>query len=134
MLYVDTSAFLKLIVAEEFSDLTRHRLQRSAGWSSTLLDVEAHRAARRLALPASLVADALEHLTLVTIDDTTVTAARSVGSADLRALDAIHLATAIELGDDLEGLVTFDRRLAEAAADRGMTVLTPGRHDRWWLG
>lgn len=133
MLYVDTSAFLKMIVAEEFSQHTRRRLRHATAWSSTLLDVEAHRAARRLGLPSPLVDEALEHLTLVTIEDSTIEGARSVGSDDLRALDAIHLATALEMGDDLEALVTFDRRLAASAAAIGMTVLTPGREDDWWL-
>ena len=44
----------------------------------------------------------------------------------LRSLDAIHLATALDLGHDLEGIVTYDTRLAEAAVHNGVTVVSPG--------
>ena len=44
----------------------------------------------------------------------------------LRSLDALHLAAALDLGDDLDGLVTYDDRLAEAAALNGVPVTTPG--------
>lgn len=44
----------------------------------------------------------------------------------LRSLDAPHLATALELGDDVDGLATDDDRMAEAAQDLGITVLAPG--------
>jgi predicted nucleic acid-binding protein len=43
----------------------------------------------------------------------------------LRSLDAIHLAAALDLGDDLEGLVTYDDRLAEAAVSNGVAVVAP---------
>lgn len=42
-------------------------------------------------------------------------------------LDAVHLAAALELGDDLDGLVTYDDRLADAARFHGITVIAPGR-------
>jgi hypothetical protein len=45
--------------------------------------------------------------------------------AHLLSLDALHLAAALEMGDDLEGLVTYDRRLAEEAAALGIVVVTP---------
>ena len=44
----------------------------------------------------------------------------------MRTLDAIHLATALSLGDDLEALVTYEVRLAEAAGDAGLAALSPG--------
>jgi uncharacterized protein len=43
----------------------------------------------------------------------------------LRSLDAIHLATARLLGPDLDALVTYDHRLASAATDAGLAVLSP---------
>ncbi len=45
--------------------------------------------------------------------------------ASLRTLDAIHLATALTLGTDLAGLVTYDGKLAEAAVSEGFDVLAP---------
>ena len=44
---------------------------------------------------------------------------------ELRSLDAIHLATALSLGDELDGLVTYDERLARAARESGVPTLAP---------
>jgi predicted nucleic acid-binding protein len=44
----------------------------------------------------------------------------------LRSLDAIHVAAAAELGDELEALVTYDARMAAAARASGLAVLAPG--------
>lgn len=132
MLYLDTSAFLKLLVDEEHSADLRAALPEQAVWSSMLLDVEAHRAARRLGLDVRAVRRALEFVTLVTVAEGTLASARTVGSDELRTLDALHLAAALELGDDLNGLVTYDRRLASAASAARVDVLTPGRSGEWW--
>ncbi len=43
----------------------------------------------------------------------------------LRSLDAIHLAAALELGDELDGIVTYDERLSDAAALLGVAVISP---------
>lgn len=43
----------------------------------------------------------------------------------LRSPDAIHLATARVLGPDLDGLVTYEDRLATAAKDAGIPVVEP---------
>jgi predicted nucleic acid-binding protein len=43
----------------------------------------------------------------------------------LRSLDALHLATALEVGDELDGLVTYDARMAAAAKTLGLAVLAP---------
>jgi uncharacterized protein len=43
----------------------------------------------------------------------------------LRSLDAIHLATARVLAEDLDGLVTYDARLATAASDAGLVIISP---------
>ncbi len=44
----------------------------------------------------------------------------------LRALDAIHLATALSMRDDLAVLVAYDRELLAAARAEGLTVASPG--------
>ncbi len=43
----------------------------------------------------------------------------------MRTLDALHLAVALSLGDDLAGLVTYDERMAEAARRYAVTVVSP---------
>lgn len=44
----------------------------------------------------------------------------------LRSLDAIHLASALSMGSELDALITYDVRLADAARAAGLTVVTPG--------
>lgn len=51
--------------------------------------------------------------------------AAELDPAVLRSLDAVHLAAAWRLGDDLEGIVTDDDRMADAAAVLGLRVLSP---------
>ena len=132
MLYLDTSAFLKLLVDEEHSADVRAALEAESLWSSSLLELEAHRAARRLEVPADLVADTLDVVTLFMIGERTFAVARDIGPDTLRTLDALHLAAALELGSDLDAVVTYDRRLAAGCIAEGCSVLAPGRPDGWW--
>jgi len=52
--------------------------------------------------------------------------ARSAGSLaeefELRGYDAVHLATALALGEDVAALVTWDGDLAEAAIEAGLPI------------
>jgi uncharacterized protein len=132
MLYVDTSAFIKLLAAEEHSEVLRSRLAGTDLWSSKLLDVEAHRAARRSGIDRAIVEARLRPVTLVAPAETTFVAARTVGSDSLRSLDALHLATALELGADLDGVATYDRRMAVDCAGLGIAVVSPGLEPGWW--
>jgi predicted nucleic acid-binding protein len=43
----------------------------------------------------------------------------------LRSLDSLHVAAALEIGDELEGPVTYDRRLAKSAWALGIGVAAP---------
>jgi uncharacterized protein len=52
-------------------------------------------------------------------------AAAKLEPPSLRTLDAVHLASALSLGDDLGAFVAYDRRLAEAAEAAGIEVLAP---------
>ncbi|MBA2495818.1 MAG: type II toxin-antitoxin system VapC family toxin [Acidimicrobiia bacterium] len=132
MLYLDTSAFLKLIVDEAHSPDLRRALSGLTPWSSVLLDVEAHRAGRRLGLDAWDVAEALDAVSLISPSESTFATARTLGPDTLRTLDALHLATALELGADLEAVVAYDRRLAQGCDETDIAVVTPGRTERWW--
>jgi uncharacterized protein len=64
----------------------------------------------------------------VTLIEGTTTMFEEAGRLDptlLRSHDAVHLAAALALGDDLEGLVTYDDRLVDAARLNGITVVAP---------
>jgi len=64
-------------------------------------------------------------ITLVAVDETALDAAGMLDPPRLRTLDAIHLAAALALGDSLEGFVTYDARLADAAITCGLPVAAP---------
>jgi predicted nucleic acid-binding protein len=132
MLYLDTSAFLKLLVEEEHSKKLRRALSSKELWSSTLLSVEAHRAGIRLGVTPTDVDLRLVAVTMVVPSETTFETARSIGPNTLRTLDALHLAAALELGEDLDGVVTYDRRLASGCAQLDVPVVAPGRGRDWW--
>ena len=127
--YIDTSAALKLLTDDSHSRAfaTFYDESEGASWvSSALLRIQVIRAVSR-AMPAALP-DAralLLAFDYVSIDDEVVDAAMNEPDRMLRSLDAIHLATARVLGPDLDGLATYDDRLAVAAKDAGIPVLDP---------
>lgn len=128
MLYLDSSAIVKLVLTEAESDaLHVYLAEHSEHVSSKLAHVEVLRALRR----ASKHPLALEHAErilsrtiLVAIDEPLLAAAAALKPQDLRSLDAIHLATALSL-EGLDALVTYDRRLRDAAKGAGLTVASP---------
>ena len=98
-----------------------------AEWvSSALLRIELTRVVARVR-PALLpdARDLLTAFSYIEMDEEVVDGAMNEPDRSLRALDAIHLATARLLGPDLDALVTYDIRLASAATDAGIAVLAP---------
>lgn len=69
--------------------------------------------------------EVLARLELIRISDRIHAAAGSLLSTEVRTLDAIHLATARQLGGDLARLITYDERLRTAAAAAGCPVAAP---------
>ncbi|MBB5790239.1 PIN domain-containing protein [Jiangella mangrovi] len=67
----------------------------------------------------------LDSITLIQLATSTFEEAGRLDPTLLRPLDAIHLAAALELGDDLETIVTYDERLADAAQNNGVPVTAP---------
>jgi uncharacterized protein len=94
--------------------------------SSALLAVETIRACARYG--RGHAADArsfLEGLSLLPLDDAVLNEAASLDPAGLRSLDALHLATALGIRDEIGAFVTYDQRLADAAGERGLNVVRP---------
>lgn len=125
--YLDTSAFLKLLVAEPESPAMRawFGTEGRSCWSSQLIVTEALRASSRLGLDPVTVEETLDAVVLVLPAATTFHRAGMVEPAELRSLDALHLAAALELGSDLEGVVAYDRRLIAGARAAGLEVVSP---------
>jgi uncharacterized protein len=125
--YLDSSAIVKLVVAEpESAALGAHIERHPAHVSSALARVEVIRAVRSQGQPAMSRARALlDRLSLIRIDDALLDVAASLPGDRLRSLDAIHVASARALGDGLAEIVTYDRRMAEVALGLGMPVVEP---------
>ena len=126
--YLDTSAAVKLVVEEPGSKALRSWLGEQAAQivSSDLLRTELLRATRRCAPEQMPQARAvLAALTLLSMSSATCDRAGSVDPHELRSLDALHLAVALELGDELEGLITYDVRQGAAARAFGLDVIAP---------
>lgn len=125
--YVDSSAIVKLVVREpETAALRRYLRRRPSLVSSSLARTEVLRAL----MPGGPQAQAagrraLTRIDLVRINDRVLNAAGSLQPLGLRSLDAIHLATAGRLGEELSALVTYDQRMADAARERGHRVAAP---------
>lgn len=62
---------------------------------------------------------------MLPVDEATLETAAALEPAELRSLDALHLAAALSLGDDLRRVYCYDARLAAAASARGLEVRRP---------
>jgi predicted nucleic acid-binding protein len=126
--YLDTSALAKLVVAEPETAALRSWLaeQDRTLVSCDLARTDLTRAVRRVAPERMVDAHAvLDGLTLLTVPASLFAAAGRLDPLELRSLDAVHLAAALELGDELEALVAYDERLQQAARLNGIDVVAP---------
>ncbi len=129
--YLDASALVKLVALERESHALRdHLVQYERLLTSRLVSVEVSRALARRG-PASVrvgaeqVARVFEHLMLIEIDAAVASVAAQLEPPGLRSLDAIHLASALAVGNELVTMITYDVRLASAARTMGLTVVAP---------
>jgi predicted nucleic acid-binding protein len=124
--YVDASALVKLVVPESESvQMLRWYVEADRVVTSRVGVVETRRAAARHRHDPDGLRSLLASVEVVELDRRVADRAASVGPMLLRAIDAIHLATALELGDILGAFVTYDDRLAEAARAVGLPVVRP---------
>lgn len=94
--------------------------------SSALLAVEAIRACARYGDRYEREArDFLESVAMLPLDDEVLDVAVELSPAQLRSLDALHLATALVVRDEIGVFVTYDRQLADAASAHGLAVGSP---------
>jgi uncharacterized protein len=126
--YADSSALVKLVISEpESAALERHLAAGTVLATSRVALVEVPRATA-MANPAPAVRRETERLLesclLVDVTDQLLRAAAELASASVRTLDAIHLASALRIGAD--ELLAYDRRLAAAGQERGLSVVSPG--------
>jgi hypothetical protein len=125
--YVDSSAIVKLVVAEPESKALRRELSRHKELvSSALARTEVGRALLPLGPEAIRRGEAvLRTVELLRVNDRVLAEAGRLQPAELRSLDAIHLASVRQLGATLKRVVTYDARMADAARALGLTVAAP---------
>ena len=126
--YLDTSAALKFFVDEPEADALEHAILANSPelFSSLLLETELRRAAARMdTIPQSDISEFLESIELVALTQAAFRLAGQLPGETLRSLDALHLTAALLGG--ATAIVTYDRRLQEAAAEAGLKALAPGQ-------
>ena len=125
--YVDSSALIKLITQEPEAPALQVELGHWSRWVSSALAVtEVTRAVLRgapMLLPQA--AAVLAGIDQFAVSRTRLQDAASAQPPGLRTLDAIHVATALAIGARVGALITYDRRMATAAAWHGLNVLSP---------
>jgi len=125
--YLDSSAIVRLAVAEKESPALRRYLRRRA---PVVVSALARTEVARALLPLGPAAvqrgqEVLSRVELIRVTDRILVDAGSLLPARLRSLDAIHIATMRQLGGSLRRVITYDSRMAEAASAMGMTTVAP---------
>jgi len=124
--YVDASALVKLVLDEpDSAAMRRWYLESETVLCSRIGIVETQRAVARFAHDAAHLEVITRSVTVLEFDAAISGQAGSIAPAALRTLDAIHLATALMLGAELDAFVTYDDRLAAAARSIGLPVVRP---------
>lgn len=124
--YVDASALVKLALDEpESPAMLRWYVESDQVLSSRIGLIETRRATRRHVFDEAQLEVVLRSVLVLEVDAATAKRAAEVGPTELRTLDAIHLASALAIGADLDAFVTYDDRLADAARALGLPVVRP---------
>lgn len=129
VLYLDTSALVKLVVEEPESAALAKFLDDQPDavlCTSVVGEVELHRAAARHSAAAERAAlTVLAQVGVLPLSREISWAASSLQPTGLRTLDALHIATAASMGSDLRALVAYELRLFEAAVEMDLPVASP---------
>ncbi len=130
LVYLDSSALVKLVVREAESEALRAWVTaHPAAVTSALAVTEVRRAMGRLSLRRGLSDRArlvLDGVALLAVDQDVLEKAARLAPAELRTLDAIHIASALSLEADLLAFVTYDDRQRAAARKAGLSLVRPG--------
>ena len=132
MIYLDTSALVKLIVREAESSELRRWLADAEDRdhvTSAVGRVELMRTALRSG-DTTIIANAQrmldEDLDILAVTDEVIETAATIGPESLRSLDAIHLASSAHLADALTAVVVYDHRLIEGCRSLDYPIESPG--------
>lgn len=128
---LDSSAIVKFAVAErESAAIAAWRASLTADdllMTCELAVAEVLRAVRRVDGDVEVAIAHVDALDQLAVDRELLVGAARIGPPGIRTLDAMQLAAALAAADELNGVVTYDDRMAAAAADVGLRTLAPGR-------
>ena len=126
-LYIDSSALVKLIVTESESQELRSFLsQKSDLISSNIARLEVERF-RSIYLDSHSINSLEDRLSYISMTNSLVSLSIALGLPRItRALDAIHLASAFWMRDEIVGIITYDQKMCSAAAKLGLPTFSPG--------
>lgn len=129
LVYVDTSAFGALLISQAETEALVEWLDQAdvSLVSSDLLEMELRRMAVREGRDQVKVSAILDGVSLAALDRATYRSAEFLPMPYLRTLDALHLEAAMRL--DVDAVLTYDYRLAEASRAAGLDVIAPGREE-----
>ena len=133
LVYLDSSAALKLILREDDSNPLQRFIQGENPWQqalrlvgSDLVRVETMRAcARSHPQGAAKASELMRAISLVRISPAHIALGATHPPPELRTLDALHLVTALTLTPELVGMITYDERLRESANAAGIKTFSP---------
>ncbi len=124
--YVNSSALVKLVLDEaDAGAMRRWYVEAERIICSVVGLIETRRAIARKVDADERVDVILGSVVRMDVDDVIARVAAALSPTTLRTLDAIHLATAREIGGELDAFVTYDDRLADAARGIGLPVVRP---------
>jgi hypothetical protein len=128
VIYLDASALITLVAGRSYVDELRELLKGKPGMpmgTSTIGFVETVRTLDRIGDYPNVMQELTRDFTEILVTDEVRDAAASLPGG-IRTLDAIHVASAQIIGDALEVLVTYDKRMLEIARSVGIPAEAPG--------
>lgn len=128
MIYVDSSALVKLVLPEaESSSMIEFTAKFDTLVTNTIGAIEFRRAVKRhYAQQLWAVERVLAEMTILELSHEVRRTAELLEPTILRTLDAIHLASALVIREEIEAFVAYDERLLEAARLAGIPTVSPG--------
>lgn len=133
MIYLDTSALTKLLIAEPETSALQTWLTAQSGQgeyavTSALGRIELMRVVARYGEPgqSERARYLLDGLDILPLTESVIALAETIGPATLRTLDAIHLAAVAQIARELTAFVTYDHRLLDGCRDLGLPTASPG--------
>ena len=131
MIYLDASALVTLLSGRAYAEELRAVLASKPGMplaTSTIGFVETVRTLNRVGTYPTLLADLVRDITEILVTEE-VRDEAALLPAGVRTLDALHVASAQAIGESLDVLISYDRRMLDVARSVGLPVAAPGLPD-----